>query len=389
MAPSFSLKAKGNLRRANEVQCPCSNFEFDSILLETETVKFDLHRKRSCTEERQTRKGIYWTPIAIDMRPDSDFVQPIDGIKWNHLSALYDEDLEYYSCTRNDYRMDNIEPNEAKACMELIDNTCKNVMPKLCDFDLTDLEKVKGRAKNGGFMIDQQKSCKIDSQDDYGIYEKLADTQVHVGIETKQSFSLNQRKSSASNASKTAHCSNLVDDTCSAWKISSSSEVTQCQDDANFELQSNFVSEDLENVYDILTHSTRRTIKNCAWVAKDLSRCRVLDRSTQKRVFESCRQICGYCACSNNENYTFNAQPEMNCDWIAKDSSERCNLEWAKKNCKSTCSTNCCKDNSKFTFGESHKTCEWVAGNKTRLAVRCSRKTIAANCPETCGLCPI
>ena len=62
---------------------------------------------------------IYWTPIAADERPNVDILLSIDGVKYNYLKAVYDSDVEYYSCERNDYRMADIEPSETQACMTL------------------------------------------------------------------------------------------------------------------------------------------------------------------------------------------------------------------------------------------------------------------------------
>ena len=379
-----------NLRRRNDEQvtCPCIDSVLDDKLINSGALEIDLHRTRSCvSNEPDAMERIYWTPIDPNERPSANIVRPIDGVKYNYIKAIYDPKSSYYSCTRNDMRLDYITSQQAKACIDLLRHTCDNVKPQLCGFDVTFMESIKKSVSDGGMTLDQDMTCKQPTsreENEYGIYTKHSSVKRKVAISyDKDEIIVDSESREVSNQEQGTHCTDLIASTCSGWKLTRNEE-SQCMDDPNFRLHANIIEEELEAVKDLFT-GTGRTVKNCEWVAEDLTRCRAKSKSG-RRVFESCRQTCGYCTCSDNEGYRFNGQADKGCEWIKQDSSERCSLEGASEHCKTSCGTKCCEDNPNFRFQkEEHKTCGWARKNR---AQRCTKRAVAVKCPETCGLCP-
>eukprot|EP00554_Chaetoceros_debilis_P012932 CAMPEP_0194117024 /NCGR_PEP_ID=MMETSP0150-20130528/29406_1 /TAXON_ID=122233 /ORGANISM="Chaetoceros debilis, Strain MM31A-1" /LENGTH=250 /DNA_ID=CAMNT_0038807895 /DNA_START=153 /DNA_END=902 /DNA_ORIENTATION=+ len=247
IAPARAYKS--NLRRrtndpTDPVTCPCFDMEHDSYLIAATIDNIDLHRIKSCTSNDANVERIYWTPIAADERPNVDILLPIDGVKYNYLKAVYDSDVEYYSCERNDYRMADIEPNEAQACMALLSRTCDEVLPEMCQsFDLTGLERIKNNFEIGDLIVDTERSCNT-SSGSYGIYARDMDEAVLV-------------------SDGTTHCSNMMDEACSELSIVLP-PVDSCVDDPDFILHGNSITEEFEAAISVITGSSS-TIKNCAW----------------------------------------------------------------------------------------------------------------------------
>lgn len=333
-------------RRTNDpVTCPCFDIEHDEDLIQATIDKIDIHRAKSCTLTNPNVERIYWTNIAYDERPNVDIMLPIDGVKYNYLKAVYDADVEYYSCERNDYRLPDIQPQEAQACMALLSRGCNEVLPQLCQsYDLTDLEKIKSDVDIGDLILDTERSCNAPSGS-FGIYAKDIDEAILI-------------------SDGTTHCSNMMDEICSQLNLKIGhpavlpepvESVDSCVDNADFILHDNFIAEEIEATINMITGSSR-TIKNCAWVAEDpSSRCKALSKNgdaLEKRAFEHCRRTCGKCKCTESN------------------------------------SENCCKDGSSFRFHDQERTCEWLNGNQKRKPKRCAKRGIAINCPQTCGFCP-
>ena len=318
--------------------------EHDSHLIAAAIDNIDLHRIKSCSSNNANVERIYWTPIAADERPNVDILLPIDGVKYNYLKAVYDSEVEYYSCERNDYRMADIEANEAQACMNLLTTTCDEVLPEMCQrFDLTDLERIKNDVEIGDLIVDTERSCNA-STDLYGIYAKDIDEALLM-------------------CDGTTHCSNMMDETCSELSKLNVEHpivlppVDSCVDDPDFILHGNSIAKEFESAISMITGSSS-TIKNCAWAAEKVSeRCKAFSRNVDavdKRAFEYCRNTCGKCKCT-----------ESNVG-------------------------NCCKDkSSSFRYLDQDRSCEWLNGNQKRKSKRCAKRVIAMNCPESCGFCPV
>ncbi len=359
----------------------------DDKLINRAALEIDFHRTRSCASDKpDVMERIFWTPIDPKDRPQSSMVRPIDGVKYNYLKAIFDTENSYYSCSRNDMKQENLTREQAEACILFVKDACDDVKPKLCSFDLTFMESVKNSVSDGDLILDQDISC-MDGEE-YGIYEKASPTFTKTAIMFDEDVVVvNSESQELSNDMQGDHCTNMITSTCSEWQLTRS-EDSQCVDDPNFVLHGNFIQtieEELETIENFVTGSSN-TVKNCAWVAEDLTRCRTLSSDTGLRAFESCRQTCGTCTCSDNEAYRFNGQLDKGCEWIKEDSASRCSLEGASDNCKVACDTKCCQDNPRFRFmSEEHKTCKWASKNKVK---RCNKRAVANNCPETCGLCP-
>lgn len=287
---------------------------------------------------------IYWTPISADERPDADIVIAIDGVKYNYLRAIHDSQVGIYSCERNDYRMPSITPDEAQVCMDLLANTCEKVLPEMCEVvDLSDVERIKNQVMTKEIVLDEQRSCGDATSTSYGLYEKDVD----------QALALSDG---------TDHCSAIIQETCSQLdsllKETEAADDDSCADDPSFVLHGSSLAEELEAAIHSITGSSS-TIKNCAWVAEDAeSRCKARSNHGDhqgKRAFEFCRSTCNTCKCSDTGN-----------------EDEKC-----------------CRDNKEFLYQDDElKSCDWVGKNPNKKAIRCGKRAVARNCPQTCGYCP-
>ncbi len=337
-------------------------------------------------------KKLFWTPIDPIARPQSDFIQSKDGVKYNYLSATYDPESSVYSCTRNDYRLFDITPAEAQACMDKIQHTCDHVLPLLCEIDLPYLESLIQDADSGTLLLDQDQSCITNelealSPTTLGIYSKDSTPKTKAGIEKSENryFFDSDEASDLENVDQGTHCENLISSTCSNWKMTREVDKS-CTDDPDFVLHGNIIQEDIEIVGDFVS-GTHHDIKNCEWVV-DNKRCGHKDRVTGKRAFEFCRKSCGYCNCSDNPEFRFNGQKDKDCSWVAQDSATRCLLEEVSDACITTCNTSCCKDDTDFLYkGKDGRDCEWVGNGDHNTWNKCKKKSIASQCPETCNKC--
>ncbi len=300
--------------------------------------------------------------------------------------TLLDEENEEYYCVRNDMKFHNLSLQEAEACMARLDDVCDNVFPKLCAFDVTNMEAVKDSASNGELMLDQTNSCKepSDTEEYLGIYTNGGDTVAAISFASdKYIYDSGDPKEIEFPSMQGLHCKNLIDTTCSAWDLTGEIEPL-CMDDPDFVLHATL----MEEVEDLIFGNANGP-KDCEWVASNKKACATKCRTTGKRVFQACCDTCGYCNCSDSETYRFNGQPGKGCDWIQEDPVTRCTLDGAKENCKTACDAKCCKDNPKFRFEKNEiKNCAWARKNWKRKPFRCAKKAVAANCPESCDLCP-
>ena len=139
-----------------------------------------------------------------------------------------------------------------------------------------------------------------------------------------------------------------------------------------------------------------RTCKD--WVkAKRKNRCRKLDGSTQKYVFEHCQKECRRCICQNDD-WFFKGVKEKNCEWVGEKPDRRCKRPGAKEHCKEKCkgfgAVKCCEDNPKYIRSDSTadkpRGCEWA---KKKPTIRCTKgfdkdKKFVYACPAACNRCP-
>lgn len=349
---------QGNLRRRNqqansEVTCPCFDIVHDAALISTDTngdsaiIEIDFNRDRSCLSNPKMNK-IYWTPISAADRPDADIVMAIDGVKYNYLKTINDSERNLYSCERNDWRHDIITPEEAQACMDLMTTRCEDDLPQMCQTaNLSDVESILTQVKSGEIVLDEERTCDTTSIS-YGLYAE----NVNLALASSDG---------------TTHCDTIIQEACSQLDlllIANENESIEapvensCVDDSSFVLHGNSIAGEIEAAINAIT-GVSSTIKNCAWVAEDSSRCGALSKGGDfdgKRAFEFCRNTCGTCKCADASN-----------------EDEKC--------CKDN------KNNFRLMDGEL-KNCEWVARNATRRSFRCAKKAVAKNCPEACGFCP-
>lgn len=338
---------QSNLRRRSQqaISCPCFAIEHDAALISTDidnsaNIEIDFSRERSCLSNPKMNK-IYWTPISAADRPDADIVMPIDGVKYNYLKTINDSDINVYSCERNDWHK-SITPDEAQACMDLMSRRCEDDLPQMCQVaNLSYVERIMAQVKSGDIDLDEERSCDTTSIS-YGLYAE------------NLNFAL-------VSSDGTTHCNTIIQETCS--QLEQSIEVppdNSCVDDPSFVLHGNTIAGNIEAAIHAIT-GVISTIKNCAWVAEEDSdsRCLALSKDGDfdgKRAFEFCRKTCGRCKCADASN-----------------EDEKC--------CKDN------KNNFRLKDGVS-KSCDWAAKNSTRKSIRCSKRAVAKNCPETCGFCP-
>lgn len=370
----------------------------------------DLHRRSSCfVQEPKITVNYAFLSQGHDKR-NNDFFgyeRIIDGVVYHHLSATYDTFNERYECTREDMVF-TLNAKEALMCHNLLKSTCQMMEERICPcYSLSDLVQAEQRILDGSTIIDESKSCVIPTErnDKYGVYQ-IGDfdtmgrpcdgcTTIMFAVQNENMCFDGTDIVRTINLSQKNHCFAMMENMCSAIDVQASPDeeesfVSACTDDAEFREEG----------------SERRS---CDWVGENpKKRCKRYDSKTGKRVFEFCRKTCGTCACRDDENFRYNGLSDQNCDWVGQDAEARCALdESIRNNCIATCSTDCCKDNEDFKYlGYPNLNCEWVSGetNSYRTKVskslrvdkkvlkkrnrRCGLKVLAANCPETCGMCP-
>jgi len=388
--------------------CPCfsitDGLQFANTKLAGSTV--DFHRRSSCHVEEPQITINYAYLHEYNVNPlFGGFSLPIDGVVYHHVSATYDTLNKRYQCSKQD-TVRTITAKEALFCHNLLKSTCQTMEQRMCPcYGMSDLAEAEQRIVDGTTVIDTSKSCVMPTErnDQYGVFEignydsmgRPCDgcTTIMFAVQNENMCFDGSDIVRTINLSQKNHCFAMMQNMCSSMEnqfenVSSpdvSAVVPACRDDAEFRADGN----------------ERRT---CEWVSRDSKkRCKRYDNNTGKRVFEFCRMTCETCTCQDDDNFRFNGNPVMDCDWVAQDVEARCALdESIRKNCIVTCSSDCCRDNEKFGYwGFPSLNCEWLSarggsgtmrgsngGGLTERNILCGLRAFAANCPETCGMCP-
>lgn len=390
-------------------ECPCfsiaEGLNWANTKIAGPTV--DFHRPTSCFVDRPkiTINFAYLNQERADASGPG-FYRIVEGVVYNHVSATYDTVNERYECSSED-TIRTITAKEALMCHNLLKSTCQTMEDRICPcYSMSDLAMAEQRIQQGTTKIDTTKSCvtPTDQYDKYGLYE-IGNydtmgfpcdgcTTIMFAVQNSNSCFHGSDIVRTINPGQRIHCQNLMQKTCSYMDALLPSlddpSPPLCHDDADFREEG--IPE-----------------RSCEWVSKDArKRCKKYDAKTGKRVFEYCRKTCGTCACVDDDSFQFKDDPNQNCAWVKDDPETRCALdESIKSNCIATCSSDCCKDNEDFEYmGYSMLNCEWVRagndpktkvsknikGNRNRMIrnknIRCRLKPFAANCPESCGMCP-
>lgn len=382
--------------------CPCFSITNGLHWANSKLAGFpvDIHRRSSCFVDEPKITINYAYLHRNDVDETLGFHRVIDGVIYNHLSATYDTVNEKYECSRED-TVTTINAKEAHMCHNLLKSTCQTAEERICPcYSMSDLVQAEERILDGNTVIDASKSCVTPTEkyDKYGIYEignydtmgRPCDgcTTIMFAVQNENVCFDGSDIIRTINMSQKNHCYAMMQNMCSDLDIQSSPDMSvtpACNDDAEFR------EEGIEG-------------RDCKWVSEDSKkRCNKYDDKTGRRVFEFCRMTCDSCACRDDGNFRFNGISNMDCDWVAQDVETRCALhDSIRKNCIATCSSDCCKDNENFNYlGYPSLNCEWVSGDskvsKTVEAsnevlkkrnMRCMMRPFAANCPETCGMCP-
>lgn len=387
--------------------CPCfsltNGLQWANTKLAGATV--DIHRRSSCFVEEPKLTINYAYLSGNDIDESLGFHRVIDGVVYHHLSATYDTVNKRYECSREDTTT-TLNAKEALMCHNLLKSTCQNIEQRICPcYSMSDLVDAEQRILDGTTVIDETKSCVVPTErnDKYGLYEignydtmgRPCDgcTTIMFAVQNENICFDGSDIVRTINFSQKNHCYTMMQNMCSSMDIQPSPDesfIPKCKDDAEFR------EDGIES-------------RDCEWVSEDSDRrCKKYDNKSGKRVFEFCRMTCGTCACQDDENFRFDNVQTQNCDWVAEDVETRCALdESIRQHCIATCSSDCCKDDESFQFwGFPGLDCEWVSGqrNDSKIKVsksakvskevlakrnmRCKLRPFAANCPETCGMCP-
>lgn len=261
---------------------------------------------------------------------------------------------------------------------------------------MSDLALATNRVQEGSTILNEGMTCGNPNGDGdgYGLYQ-ISDADL-MGVEcdscTTHVYAVQTSNTCFDgtdiayqiNDFETQHCFSIMENTCSRLE-----PRPLCSDDPDFFYNGN----------------ERR---NCEWVGNQTERKKYcnnkIHQGSYKRVFEFCRETCGYCSCEDDENFLFNGQDGMGCAWAAEENTdERCESEGVAEHCINTCSTKCCEDEPRFEYsGKSWQDCDWVAGKtsknpknsknsknpKNRTDRLCRQRSVAVNCPDTCDKCP-
>lgn len=339
-----------------EAKCPCfgqfNGLQWANLKIAGSLV--DIHRPSSCAMNNNAISMNYvYNKAARKELEGIPFSGMIDGVHYNHLGAIFDAVNDTYECSEDDVHQE-ISAAEAEACHKLLTDTCANLVQNICPcYSVHDLIQVERDAVNNKVEISGEKTCtESDAESSvYGLFE-VSDVDRSVttrfGIQQNGDYCFDGSEDPQETSGLQAiHCQILMKDSCDVIKVRKPEVGTEvgtdeasCEDDASF----------LGN---------GRAARTCAsWVTEDPKRRCKKKLKSGKRVFEFCRETCGYCAC--------------------KDETD----------------TNCCKNNPKFLFWDiPDLDCVWAAGDKSKnkakkRAKRCKYTAVARNCPEMCGMCP-
>jgi hypothetical protein len=345
-----------------EATCPCfgpsNGLQWANLKIAGSIV--DIHRPSSCAMNNSASISINYVHLdaARTVFDGIPYSNRVDGVKYNHLSATFDPFKEKYECGEEDM-IREISAAEAEACHTLLKDTCETLKQNICPcYSVQDLIQVEKGVVKKEVQIFGEKTCTVSKTDSpfsvYGVFEVSdIDLSGHPCDKcVKNTFGIQQDGSCSSTdivqqavGGQANHCRRIMDHSCAVLNFSKqavATDATSCADEAAF-------------------FKDGKPSKNCVtWVAADPKRrCKKpANKQSDKRVFEFCRETCGYCAC------------------------------------KDELDANCCKDDPKFLYwGLPEIDCAWASGrasqNKEKKRVsRCKLTRVASNCPETCGMCP-
>ena len=202
--PSVFVFAEGD---TDQYTCPCfslmDDFQFlENIKDETIPIGIDIHRKRSCAtpppgevgngsartdENVGDRISLLWAYIDPEMRTKSNFVLPVDAVKYYSHTAMYNPGSTAFGqniCGSEDWLMGDLRREDAQSCVDLLRDTCAALEDVLCPcFSLSDLELAKTRVLNGDLILNSEMTCHRENNNDsdsnsagsatfYGLYQR-------------------------------------------------------------------------------------------------------------------------------------------------------------------------------------------------------------------------
>lgn len=269
--------------------------------------------------------------------------------------------------------------DDARTCSDLMTKSCDMIGQFKCPcYSLSDLIEIEKNITDGSISIDTGKSCDSSSSL-FGYFDPRGSATFSFDLSTGCVGPLETRGAALLSNEQKEHCQYLLENSCSHLDLAAiesrfSDKSSSCADSSDYKFED-------------------RDGKTCAkWVSEDPDkRCKKKDENSGKFVFEYCRQTCK--KCSHEDDPSFRLDKEhKDCEWIGMKKNVRCGKPGALENCRRTCGTpsTCCMDNSNYTFLKlltlrRVRACPWASRKNTER--RCSRRRIAFNCPETCGLC--
>jgi hypothetical protein len=331
----------------------------------------------------------------------------------NHTQSVFGWHIETHanktgSClTAPNNKQGPFSAEAMETCMFKLDFACYRIQQSTCPCydidDVVDIEaKLRSQIYDPDFVLDLKKSCKDPNKNGglpFGLYKKQngKSSKITLGVSiNKEKEMMDKNKCYSKNndmarlsLDQQKQCVSLMEFICSGIKKLPKPDKT-CKDDPEYKYK----------------NKPKRT---CAYLMdtkrKRNRNCQKYDPMTGKLVFQHCRESCEKCTCRNSDNsdFYFNGQANMNCQWIKileKNEKEMfCKDDDVAKYCPSACgkpNAKCCKNDSDFSFFLKRRgtitqrkmmmmKCGDI-GNANYKEI-CNMKRVALRCPMACLRC--
>jgi hypothetical protein len=411
IAPSFIVEdsyASPPPPGGNGPECPCFT-ETDISGTAQRIINNEIKLiPKACNDKNNDGDGIFkytlaWEELSTNDRrnggPPGLINQPEGDSKQygGYVVTLNKNNNEGYCTNYPSAVSDRYHILQMATCHKYMQAQCLIIDQSVCPcYDMDDMTTLKERLANDEVVMDVEKSCKKDHETlPYGIYLKEAEItsiQQVDPLKSSATFEQTDMRFWGVNVDKMMcfdgsdmdypldpnhttnqgeHCKTLIESICDTLQPALEEDEcggSKCGDDPDYKFRG-------QTCKQLASGSKLKTRRKCKRKEKN-----------GKFVFETCRDSCQMRECVDDSDFYFNGNPEKNCDWI-KSNKDYCADDQVRKYCVVSCGTKCCKDNGKFSYRLSEDEFAHCNFFKLKRQKYCSKKSIAYNCPKSCGKC--